>query len=74
MYDDPRFSDEPEALKRFNQKNESNIISSPDVYDYEIISPNKYWLIMELLPEDAEPFESPLSDSERNSYFRNGYR
>lgn len=66
IYDDPRFTDEPLALEKFNQNNTSDTISAPQVYDYEMYDSHRGWLLMEKLPKDLENFRSPLTNSQRN--------
>lgn len=68
VYDDPRFTDEPAALKRFNKQNGSKKIFASEVYSSKIIDPHKGWIIMEKIPDEAKPFESPLNEEERRRF------
>lgn len=70
VYDDPRLSDEPVSLKRFNESNKSILLIAPELYDYEMASPKKGWLIMEKLPESGSFFESPLNAEDRKLFIK----
>lgn len=59
IYDDPRETDEPFALARFNRINKSKILLAPKLYKAEIISAKRGWFIMERLPASAKAFHSP---------------
>ena len=67
VYDDPRMTDEPISLENFNKHNKSNILKAPELYDYQIISLQKGWLIMEKLPE-GKFFQSPLNKNEKKDF------
>jgi hypothetical protein len=68
VYDDPRLTDEPVAQDTFNKKNKSKILRAPEVYNYEITSPKKGWLIMEKLPENGYFLKQPLDPKERKQF------
>jgi len=65
IYDDPRLTDEPIALKSFNKINKSKILKSPRVYAYKIVSPQKGWSIMERIPKEFECFVRPIKPEQR---------
>ncbi|MCK4525226.1 MAG: phosphotransferase [Candidatus Andersenbacteria bacterium] len=67
IYDDPRLTDEPISLENFNKQNKSRILKAPKLYDYQIISLQKGWLIMEKLP-DGEFSQSPLNKNEKKEF------
>ena len=67
VYDDPRMTDEPISLKNFNKQNKSKVLKAPELYDYQIISLQKGWLIMEKLPE-SELFQSPLNKNGKKEF------
>ncbi len=67
-YDDPRMTDEPEVLKKFHENNKSSRLTAPRLYEHEMTSPKKGWFIMEKLPDNAVPFQSPLSREEREKF------
>ncbi len=68
VYDDPRHSDEPISQKRYLEDNASVILTAPEVYAYEIVTPNKGWFIMEKLPESGSFFTTPLSENDRKEF------
>lgn len=68
VYDDPRITDEPVSLETFNKNNKSKILIAPRLYTYQIVSPQKGWLIMEKLPEGGNLFRSPLDFNERAKF------
>ena len=67
VYDDPRMTDEPISLGNFNKQNKSKVLKAPELYDYQIISLQKGWLIMEKLPE-SDFFQSPLNKNEKKEF------
>ncbi len=67
VYDDPRMTDEPISLENFNKQNKSKVLKAPELYDYQIISLQKGWLIMEKLPE-SDFFQSPLNKNEKKEF------
>jgi len=67
IYDDPRLTDEPISLKSFNKQNKSKILKAPELYNYQIVSLQKGWLIMEKLPE-GKFFQPPLNKSEKKEF------
>jgi hypothetical protein len=69
-YDNPRLSDEPLSLKRFNESNKSEILTAPELYDYEMVNPKKGWLIMEKLPAGGSFFQPPLSPEDRQEFLK----
>lgn len=71
IYNDPRITDEPLAQIRFNKQNKSKILKAAEVYDYQMESPNRGWLIMEKLPL-RESFKRPLNPGQREE-FLNAY-
>lgn len=68
VYDDPRLTDEPAALAAFHQYNTSTILTAPQLYASEMVSPQKGWLIMEKLPDGGQFFASPLKPQEREQF------
>ncbi len=70
IYNDPRISEEPLAQIKFNQQNKSKIIRAPKVYKYELVSPQKGWLIMEKIPETAISFKRPLKPEQRKEFIK----
>jgi len=70
IYDDPRESDEPLALARFNKINKSKILAAPELYKYEVFSAKRGWLIMERLPAGARAFTSPLAEKARSEFIK----
>ncbi len=68
LYDDPRLSDEPLALKAFHDHNTSTILTAPALYRYGIESPKRGWLIMERLPEKGAFYASPLSREQMDEF------
>lgn len=70
LYDDPRLTEEPWALEQFHQHNTSTLLTAPKLYDYEMVSPHKGWLIMERLPAGGSFFQSPLTPSDRQQFLR----
>lgn len=64
LYDDPRLSDEPLSLKAFHEHNQSNVLKAPVLYEYEVESRKRGWLIMEHLPEGGAFYGSPLSQEQ----------
>jgi len=70
LYDDKWVNYEPEALKAFHKKNASEIISAPELYRYELISPKSGWLIMEKLPDDGYFYKSPVSAKDKKEIMR----
>jgi hypothetical protein len=69
-YDDPRLSDEPLSLKKFNESNKSKTLIAPKLYAYELISPKKGWFIMEKLPEGGSFFQPPLNSQDRQKFIK----
>jgi len=69
-YDDPRLSDEPLSLKRFNENNTSKFLIAPKLYAYELISSKKGWFIMEKLPDNGSFFQSPLNKQLRQDFIK----
>ena len=67
IYDDPRLTDEPISLENFNKQNKSKILKAPELYDHQIVSLQKGWLIMEKLPE-GDFFQSPLNKDEKKEF------
>ncbi len=67
VYDDPRMTDEPISLENFNEQNKSKILKAPELYDYQIISLQKGWLIMERLSK-SDFFQSPLNKNEKKEF------
>ena len=67
-YDDPRTTDEPELLKEFHRINKSDRLTAPRLHEYEMVTPEQGWFIMEMLPKEAVPFRSPLPREERNNF------
>jgi len=70
IYDDPRVSEEPLAQIKFNQQNKSKTLRAPKVYKYEIVSPQKGWIIMEKIPETAVSFKRPLKPEQRKEFIK----
>lgn len=70
LYDDPRISEEPLAQIKFNQHNKSKILRAPQVYKYEMVSPQKGWLIMEEMPKTAVSFKRPLKPEQRKEFIK----
>lgn len=70
IYDDPRTTDEPSALKAFHKANTSKILTAPKLYAHKMLFVNKGWLIEEKLPEGGHFFKSPLSKKEKNDFMR----
>jgi hypothetical protein len=68
IYDDPRLTDEPIAVKNFNKSNKSKIIKAPKVYKYEVVSPKKGWFIMEKMPEGSKDFKRPIKPEDRKLF------
>lgn len=68
VYDDPRISYEPLAQKNFLKLNHSKLLKAPAVYDYQMVTCNKGWLIMELLPKNGKFFTSPLDSARRKEF------
>ena len=69
-YDDPRLSDEPLSLKRFNESNKSKTLIAPKLYAYELISSKKGWFIMEMLPDNGSFFQPPLNQQDRKQFIK----
>jgi hypothetical protein len=65
VYDDPRLTSEPMDLIAFNRQNKSKILKAPAVYDYQMISAKKGWLIMEKIPANARCFVRPINPKTR---------
>ncbi len=70
IYDDPRINEEPLSQIKFNQQNKSKILKAAQVYDYEIASPQKGWLIMENLPTRKHIFTRPLKPEQRKEFLQ----
>jgi len=70
IYDDPRISEEPLAQIKFNQQNKSKILRAPQVYKYEMVSPQNGWLIMEEIPKTAVSFKRPLKPEQRKEFIK----
>lgn len=67
-YDDPRLTDEPVSLKAFLKNNKSKLLKAPELYEYKILSPQRGWLIEEMLPEGSKSFNSPMSKDDRSKF------
>lgn len=70
IYDDPRVSYEPFAHQNFLKNNRSKILSAPELYDYEVASPQKGWLLMEFLPNGGVFLKSPLTAAQRVEFLK----
>jgi len=70
VYDDPRTTDEPISQKNFIQNNKSKILTAPQLYAYDTVSPKKGWLIMEKLPENGQFFKSPMNNENRQRFLQ----
>ncbi|HCM67611.1 MAG TPA: hypothetical protein DIS62_01235 [Candidatus Kerfeldbacteria bacterium] len=68
IYNDPRTTDEPLALRTFNQNNKSELLKAPPLYAYEVTTPFSGWLIMEHLPLGGKFFHSPITAAERRTF------
>lgn len=73
LWDDPRGTDEPVALEAFHKSNESKLIVAPELYKYEILSPNRGWMIVEKLPENGSFMPVPIIDQEGKNEFAKLY-
>lgn len=62
IYDDPRLDYEALNQIAFNKANTSSILRAPEVYAYDMITPQRGWLIMEKLPTEGAFFVSPVED------------
>ena len=62
IYDDPRLDYEASNQIAYNKANTSTILRAPEVYAYDMITPQKGWLIMEKLPDVGAFFTSPMED------------
>lgn len=70
IYNDPRLNDEARSLEQFHRHNRSTLLTAPVLYEYEIVSPHKGWLIMERLPESGSFFQSPMSAADRKEFLQ----
>jgi hypothetical protein len=68
MYDDPRLSDEPQALEEFNRSVQTGELRALRIYASHMESPKRGWLIIEHLPEGGSFFRSPLSIQEKETF------
>ncbi len=68
VYDDPRETDEPTALRAFLTHNTSERVIAPALYAFGIQTPHSGWLIMERLPEAGAFFRAPLDDRSRQEF------
>lgn len=66
-YDDPRLSDEPQALEAFHRTGATGVLRAPDLFASHVESPKRGWLIMERL-EGGSFFRSPLSMPEKKVF------
>jgi len=69
LYNDPRLTNDPIAQNDFNAKNKSKILLAPQVLKYEIISPQKGWLIMENIAGE-KMLQSPLPEEKRANFLK----
>lgn len=69
LYNDPRLTNDPIAQNSFNEKNKSKILLAPRVLKYEIISPQKGWLIMEKISGERM-LQSPLPPNKRANFLK----
>jgi len=69
LYDDPRLINDPVAQNAFNGKNKSKTLLAPKVLKYEIISPQKGWLIMEKISGERM-LQSPLPAEKRANFLK----
>ncbi len=69
LYDDPRLTNDPISQNEFNAKNKSKILLAPQVLKYEIVSPQRGWLIMEKLVGE-KMLQSPLPEEKRANFLK----
>lgn len=69
LYNDPRLTNDPISQNDFNKKNKSQILLAPEVLKYEIVSPQKGWLIMEKIAGERM-LESPLPEEKRVNFLK----
>lgn len=70
LYDDPRLTFEVLAHQHFNQVNTSQWLIAPKIYEAEMVSANKGWMIMEELPKQSHQLSQPLPSDKRNRFLR----
>lgn len=69
LYDDPRLTNDPIAQNEFNKTNKSKILLAPPVLKYEIILPQKGWLISEKIAGE-KMLQSPLPEERRANFLK----
>ena len=69
LYNDPRLTDDPVAQNNFNEKNKSKILLAPQVFRYEVVSPQSGWLIMEKVAGERM-LQSPLPPEKRANFLK----
>lgn len=69
LYNDPRLTNDPVAQNAFNEKNKSKILLAPRVLKYEVVSPQKGWLIMEKISGERM-LQSPLPPEKRANFLK----
>ncbi len=68
VYDDDVANVEAESLQAFQEANRSTLLTCPELYLSDTVSPSKGWLVIEKLPDEGRFLESPLKPRERERF------
>jgi len=69
LYNDPRLTNDPISQNVFNEENKSKILLAPQVFKYDVVSPQSGWLIMEKIAGERM-LQSPLPAEKRANFLK----